>query len=201
MYAYPSMVVTAGAQDAWQTAPVHLETCNVPMKWYERGGDIDFIIQQGWKYHGTYFMPKSTALPAPWLEKLKAFCRRLGYRFVYRFARIHTFAFRPGEFQFTTWIENVGVAPIYRRYDFALRLRQGDREETVVFTDVDIRKWLPGDAWIDKWVRLPEGFTAGEVTISAGLVAPEGGDEVRVRFAVEEQDEDGWVRLGAIRVP
>jgi len=200
MYAYPRMIVKAGAQNAWQTAPVHLESCNVPMSWYRRGGDIDFIIEQGWKYHATYFMPKSTALPEPWLEKLKAFCRKLGYRFVYRFAKINTYGFRPGEFRFETWIENVGVAPIYRRYDFALRLRQGNREETVIFKDTDIRTWLPGDAWIDETVALPDGFTPGEVELATALIGPAGG-KPRIRFAVKEQDKDGWVPLGAIKVP
>ena len=197
---YPEAVVKAGATEAWKTAPVHFETCWVPMYWYKSGFDIDFIIQQGLKYHGTYFMPKSTALPGPWIDKLAAFCRRLGYRFVLRQATVDTDTDRPGGFRFRCWIENVGVAPIYRRYDFVLRLRQAGREAVVPFEDVDVRNWLPGDVWLDKWIALPEGFAAGFVELSAGLVDPTTG-EAKVSFAVREQYSDRWVPLGCMEIP
>lgn len=72
---YPRQVVLSGAQEAWKTAPIHFETCWVPMGWYQRGYDIDFIIEQGLKFHGTYFMPKYTALPEERLDKLASFRR------------------------------------------------------------------------------------------------------------------------------
>jgi hypothetical protein len=197
--AYPQEVAQAGAQEAWRTAPVHYETCWVPMFWYQHGFDIDFILEQGLKYHTTYFMPKYTALPEPWMEKLDRFCRKLGYRYVYRHAIVETPVKAGTSFRFQSWIENVGVAPIYRRYDFALRLRQGDRSEYVVFDDVDIRKWLPGDGVIDRRVPLPPGLKPGWVDLSAGLVAP-GTREARVSFAVKEVFSDRWVALGGIEI-
>ena len=69
---YPAGVWVCGATDVWKTAPVHFETCGVPMHWYNGGynafegkpaWDIDFILEQGLKYHTTYFMPKYAALP------------------------------------------------------------------------------------------------------------------------------------------
>jgi hypothetical protein len=169
------------------------------MNWYEEGYDIDFILQQGLKYHATYFMPKYTALPEKWMDKLTAFCRQLGYRYIYRQATIDAQVQRGGSFHFESWIENVGVAPIYRRYDFALRLKQGDHEEIIVLDDVDIRKWLPGDAIIDRSIALPASIKPGWVELSAGLIDPVS-KEARVSFAVKEVYSDRWVALNGIEV-
>ena len=143
--AYPQAVIQAGATDAWKKGPVHFEACGVPMDWYLQGYDLDFILQQGLKFHGTYFMSKYTKLPEPWMEQLAAFCRKLGYRFMLRQALIQEQVKAGGDFRFECWIENTGVAPLYRKYDLALRLRQGDREEIVTLPEQDVHTWLPGD--------------------------------------------------------
>ena len=192
---YPAEVARCGATDAWKTAPVHLETCWVPMAWYRRESDLDFILQQGLKYHATYFMPKSTRLPEPWIEKLADFCNHLGYRYVYRQAAFSPRVTAGERLRFESWIENVGVAPICRRYDFALRFRQGDHERTVVFDDIDIRRWLPGDVWIEREVDVPTGFQPGVVELAAGLVDP-ATRQPRVSFATTAQFVDRWVDLG-----
>jgi len=197
--AYPRQVAEGGAADAWKTAPVHLETCWVPMTWYRLGFDIDFIIEQGLKYHATYFMPKYTRLPEKWMDKLAAFCRRLGYRFIWRQSQLPYKAARGGSFRLMTWIENVGVAPPYRRYDLALRLRQGDREHFVILDDIDTTRWLPGDIWLDRTVRVPPEVSAGWAELSAALVE-KGTTSPRVRFAVKERYPDGWVDLGGIEI-
>ncbi|MBI3828508.1 MAG: DUF4832 domain-containing protein [Planctomycetes bacterium] len=196
---YPREISACGATDAWKTAPVHFETCWVPMYWYQHGFDLDFILQQGLKFHGTYFMPKYTRLPDEWLPKLAAFCRTLGYRFVYRGMVVESPIKPRAAFRFQTWIENMGVAPLYRKYDFALRFRQGDREEIVTLKSQDPRKWLPGDVWIDEQVKLPAGFKRGWVHFAAGLVDPKT-KQAKVRFAVKEQFSDGWVDLNGIEV-
>ncbi len=196
---YPEAVVKAAAAEAWKRAPVHFETCWVPMYWYRNGFDVDFILAQGLKYHGTYFMPKYTALPQPWMDKLAAFCRKLGYRFVFRQAGFDAEADRGGSFRFQCWIENVGVAPIYRRYDFALRLRQAGREAVIPLKHVDVRTWLPGDVWLDERIDVPKGLEPGWTELSAGLIDPES-QKAKVSFAVKEQYSDRWVPLEGIRL-
>jgi hypothetical protein len=196
---YPRGVVMNGGSDTWKTAPVHFETCWVPMTWYQRNFDLDFILEQGLKYHGTYFMPKYTRLPEKWMDKLEAFCNKLGYRYAYRLAVIDATAKIGGSFHFTSWIENVGVAPIYRKYDFAVRLRQGDHEEIIALPEIDIRKWLPGDAWIERPLKLSDKLQRGWADISAALVDP-ATKEARISFAIEEQYSDRWVPLGGIEI-
>lgn len=206
--AYPVEVYAGGATDAWKTAPVHFETCGVPMHWYNGGygpfdgqppWDIDFILEQGLKYHTTYFMPKYTALPEKWMDKLAAFCRKIGYRYIYRHAIVDSTVKRGGSFRFKSWIENAGVAPLYRRYDFALRLKQGDQEEIIVLDELDIRKWLPGDVIIDRALPLPAGIKPGWADLAAGLIDP-ATKEARISFAVKEVFSDRWVALGGIEV-
>ncbi len=195
---YPETLIQ-NAGDNWKKFPVHCETGWVPMAWYLQNWDIDLILQQGLKYHTTYFMPKSCRLPGPWMEKLSAFCRAIGYRFIFRQACYDTPVKTGGAFHFKSWIENVGCAPLYRKYDFALRLRQGDREEIIVLPGVDSRTWLPGDAIIETDVPLPAGFKPGFAHLAAGLIDPKS-KQARVRFANRENFSDRWLSLGGIDV-
>ncbi len=64
---------------------------------------------------------------------------------------------------------------------------------------MDIRTWLPGDAWTEQRVRLPEAIKPGVVHLAAGLVARDT-KQPKVRFAVKEQFPEGWVDLGVIKV-
>jgi hypothetical protein len=150
-------------------------------------------------YFGTYFMPKYTRLPEAWMDKLAGFCRRLGYRYVFRQGIFDPEVARGGRFRFQCWIENVGAAPIYRRYDLALRLRQGGREAVIPFPHLDIRAWLPGDVCLDEQVALPEGFQPGWADLSAGLIDPQT-RQPKVSFAVKEQYADRWMPLERILI-
>ena len=195
---YPRQIIKARVQNAWQSAPVCFESCWVPALWHREGFDLDFIMAQGLKFHGTYFMPKSNPIPGPWLERMAAFCRQLGYRFLLRQVYLDL-SVKPGaSFRVEAWVENVGVAPLYHAYVPALRLRQGDRQAVVHLAE-DVRTWLPGDAWIEGAVALPEGFCPGPVEVALARVAP-GGEEPRVRFAIAEQEPSGWVSLGPLEV-
>jgi hypothetical protein len=191
--------VQGPVKEAWKTAPVHYETCGVPMYWHQHGYDFDFILEQGLKYHGTYFMPKSTRLPEVWMDKLSAFCRKLGYRYVLRQAIIDCRVAPAGSFKIALWIDNVGIAPIYRKYELAIRLRQGEHDEIVPFSDIDIRKWLPGDEWIERTVTVLPSIQRGWCELSVGLIDP-ATREAKVSFAVEERYSDRWSPIHGIEI-
>lgn len=195
---YPKGVCLSGAQDAWKNGPVHFETCGVPATWLEDweqdDADLEFIFQQGRKFHGTYFMPKSTALPDRWKDRIAGFCRSLGYRFVLRQAILPVDVSAGGKAHVEFWIENIGVAPLYHPYHFAVRFRQGDRSAVIPLPQYDVKTWLPGDVWIVEDLPLPEGFQPGWVEVSAGLVAP-GTEEAKVSFAIKERFADRWAFL------
>lgn len=203
---YPSAIAAAGASRSWELAPVHLETCHFPYCWYMGGKDprarryqghydLDFTLAQGLKYHATYFMPKSTPIPTPWRDRIEAWCRQLGYRFICRLAVVDAVLRRGERAHLQAWIENTGVAPLYRRYLLAVRLRQGSQEFVQVLEDIDVRRWLPGDAWIDAGIPVPVTFSAGAVEVSLGLLDPVT-RRARIRFANRDSFADRWLYLG-----
>ena len=198
---YPQAVHDCAARDAWQTAPVVFESGSVPMRWYTEQFDIDFILRQGRKLHGSVFMPKSCPLPPEWMDMLASFCNDLGYRFVFRQLESVGSATRASiqrgtPYTCEMWIENVGVAPIYRCYSFALKFQQEQKSYTHLI-DADIRQWLPGDIIVRDAIALPDVFGPGRVRVSAGLIDKASGVP-RVRFANEDADASGWLPLDEV---
>ena len=195
--AYPKEVVRCGVAEAWKTAPVTLETCWTVGHWLEQGWDIDWILEQGLKYRLSVFMPKSSYIPEAWREKVDAFNRRMGYRFVLR-QLILPLEARPGDrIGLEMWVDNVGVAPMYRPYRLAFRFRQGERE-AVVAAAADVRQWLPDHTWFAEEMVFPKSLERGEVKVDVGLIDETGAP--RVRFAIEEVAEDGWHPLTSMDV-
>lgn len=195
---YPRSVCECGAEDAWKRGPVVYEPGNTFMRGHELGFDLDFIVRQDLKYHGSSISMKSCALPEAWMEKLLAFSNDLGYRYVLRQLQFEERAARGSEFEFACWIENVGVAPLYRRYDFAVKLTQGNRTH-VYRSERDVREWLPGDVFLRERIRVPKEFTAGSAMLSAALVHPETG-RPRVRLANEGTEPDGWLPMETVEI-
>jgi hypothetical protein len=195
---YPWQVSEGGARDAWKTAPVAFEPGMTMRKDFEAGFDLDFIVRQDLKYHGSLISFKSYELPEEWSEKLLAFCNDLGYRFVLRQFRFDARVAAGAPVEWSAWIENVGVAPIYRRYDFAVRVTQGNRV-CVFRSGDDIRRWLPGDAILDGTLTLPDGFRPGLAMIHVALVDPKS-DVPKARFASEGADADGWLAMEPIEI-
>ena len=50
--------------NAWKTGPVQFEACGVMQDWYDRGFDIDRILQKGLEWHMTVLNAKSSPVPA-----------------------------------------------------------------------------------------------------------------------------------------
>lgn len=207
---YPRSIAMSGATRSWEKAPVYLECCHYPFYWFHAGQnravsryrgpyDLDFTLEQGLKLHASYFTAKSTPIPEPWLEKFRAWGRKLGYRFVCRVAVVESEVKRGGTFRFQSWIENTGVAPIYRPYVAALRLRHGSYSFIHPLKGVDIRTWLPGDAWLDAAVPIPSDCPPGMTELSLGLIDPRTA-KPRVSFSNRENFSDRWLRLGDINL-
>lgn len=188
--AYVSALFRSNAQDVWKRAPITFETCWTVGYWWRKRWDLDWILDQGLKYHVSVFMPKSSFIPGPWRKKIDAFNRRMGYRFVLRQLMLPLEAKRGAPFHFNAWIDNVGVAPIYRPYKLALRFTQG-RQSVVVHSTQDIRTWLPDHNWFEETVAMPATLSPGPVTVDIGIVDP-ATDQPRVRFAINEVAKDGW---------
>jgi len=195
---YPQAIINFGMQGAWKRAPVTFEACWVMQHWKNQGWDIDYIIDQSLKWHISSFNAKSSVVPEEWWPQVNRWLKRMGYRFVLR-KFTYPAEVRPhGKLAFTSWWENKGVAPCYRRYPLALRLKN-DRRTEVLETDADIRNWLPGDIVYDDAVFLPAEMPRGEYDLSIALLDPQT-RRPKVKLAIEGRDVEGWYRLGTISV-
>jgi hypothetical protein len=96
------------------------------------------------------------------------------------------------------WIDNVGVAPIYRPYKLAYRFRQGKRSH-VVHSRQDIRTWMPEYTWFAEKVSVPRALEAGLAQVDVAIVDPTT-DRPRVKLAIEEILADGWHPMSAVEV-
>ncbi|OGF49043.1 MAG: hypothetical protein A2044_01515, partial [Candidatus Firestonebacteria bacterium GWA2_43_8] len=140
--AYPKEIEECGAKNAWQTAPVTMETCGNVATWVMNDFDLDVIMREGYRYHTSVFMPKNVFYPEKALVKMAEFDKKIGYRFVLRQILLPVEIKSGGKINLEVFTDNVGVAPIYRDYKAALRFTQGKKTKIIKLKE-DIREWLP----------------------------------------------------------
>lgn len=195
---YPQAIVNFGMAEAWRKAPVSLEVCWVMHHWRNKGWDVDYIIDESLKWHISSFNGKSSAVPEEWWPQVNRWLKRMGYRLLLRKFTYPASVKAGGRLDFTTWWENKGVAPCYKPFALALRLKGTGREE-VLLTDADVRAWLPGDSMYDSSVALPAGLSAGDYDLGVAVV-DRLTREPKVKLAVAGVGDDGWYSMGKIAV-
>jgi hypothetical protein len=195
---YPEQIARTGIGDVWRNAPVSMETCGVPESWFRHGWDVKHILSEALRWHVSTLNVKSSAIPKAWKNDFDDFQRKMGYRFALRRAEWQEQVPAGDSIGVKTWWVNEGVAPIYRAFVLAFRFRSGDHS-SVVRTDVDVRKWLPGDAIFDGPLFVPESLPPGDYELSVAILDPIT-LQPGVRLAIQGRREDGWYGLGPIRV-
>jgi hypothetical protein len=195
---YPQQIVRTGIQNVWQRSPVSLETCYTVPGWKERGYDLDYILEQGLRWHVSTANIKSAPIPTEWKAKFDDFQRKMGYRFILRRLE-YSKVVKPGTMMpVDMWWLNAGVAPVYSEYDLAMELRS-TKSSAIIFIAVDVRKWLPGDAVFDGSVYLPENLEDGSYDVRIAMLDHRTGKPA-IRFAIEGRQEDGWYLAGSLTV-
>jgi Domain of unknown function (DUF4832)/Beta-galactosidase len=195
---YPEDIIELGLADAWKTAPVAMEACGVMQHWKDEGWDLSYIMEEAIKWHVSSFNAKSSAVPAAWQPHVDEWLNRMGYRFVLRRFTFAATVDASRKLPFTSWWENKGDAPAYRRYPLAIRLKS-EKTSIVLVTDADIRTWLPGDNLYNSAVFLPYSLPDADYQIEVALVDPET-HEPKIRLAIEGRESDGWYPLGTIKL-
>ncbi|MBP1602677.1 MAG: hypothetical protein H6Q06_2828, partial [Acidobacteria bacterium] len=158
----------------------------------------DYIIDESLKWHISSFNAKSSPVPDEWRPQVDRWLKKMGYRFVLR-----KFTYPPaikagGELNFASWWENKGVAPCYRRFPLALRLRSADRTILLV-TTADITSWLPGDNLFDSRVNVPADTQPGEYELDLALLNP-GSGQPGIKLAIAGVRPDGWYPMGRVKI-
>jgi len=195
---YPQAIAKGDVEDAWKKAPVVFEVCWVMQHWKDKEWDLDYIIEQSLKWHISVLNAKSSPVPEQWWPQVNLWLKKMGYRFVLRKFTYPEFV-KPGDkLSFTSWWENKGVAPCYRKMPLAFRLKSEKRTE-ILFTDADIRGWLPGDILYDNAVTIPSDMPKGEYDLQIAILDMFS-DKPMVQLAIAAKQPDGWYNLGKIKI-
>jgi len=195
---YPQQIILCGFEDAWKKGPVSMEVCWVMSHWQRCEWDIDYIIDQSLKWHISTFNSKSSAVPEEWKPHVERWLKKMGYRFALRHFACPP-KLRPGRrMAFHAWWENQGVAPCYRNYPLAFRLK-GPAGEFIIKNNADIRQWLPGDTFQDSEIFIPTDMPLGEYTLQIAMLSQHE-DKPVISFAIAGREEDGWYTLGKVEV-
>ena len=199
---YPREIIQIGLADAWKKTPITFEICWTFMHWLERfkwdEEIVSYIFGEALKWHISSFNAKSSPVPEVWSPLVDKWLNRMGYRFVVRQFIYPSYVYRQGQLSFTSLWENIGVAPIYKDYQLAVRLRNA--QKTILLpTNANIRKWLPGDIVCDDKLYIPYNAPLGKYQLEIAIVAP-ASYEPRVQLAIEGKTNDGWYSIGEIEV-
>jgi hypothetical protein len=193
---YPLQIVRAGIGEVWQHAHVSFETCGVPESWHRQGWDARYILDEALRWHISSLNVKSTAIPVEWKPLFDDLQKRMGYRFELRRIEYPEAVPPAADVMIRMWWVNAGVAPAYRPYTLALRLRGA--AEAVVELPVDVRKWLPGDALFEEPIAIPE-LPAGKYRLDTALLDRRT-HRPAIALGIGGRREDGWYDLGEISV-
>lgn len=183
-------------RDFWKKSPISFEAYWYISEWDRQGWDIDYMIEQSLKWHVSTFNNKSSTIPLKWKSKVEAWLKKMGYRFSLRNIRYPSEASAGDTLQISTWIENTGVAPIYKRIPLKFMFKNSERAVTVE-TDADIREWMPGDSIERLSVKLPSEVTEGEYDIFVGITDGNGLD---VKFATAAEKDGAFLKVGRITI-
>ena len=123
--------------------------------------------------------------------------RKMGYRFVLRRFSFPATINQNGKLNFETWWENKGVAPCYKPFKLALRLKNSNASQ-IFITDASINEWLPGDNMFNTAI-FPGNLPPGEYDLQLAIV-----DEIllapKINLAIKGQLPDGWYSMGKISI-
>ncbi len=199
---YPQEIINCGVQDDWKQSPLSFEICGTFLRWRDREGydrdDVQYIINETLKWHMSSFNAKSSPVPEEWKDLVDGWLKKMGYRFVLRRFSYPRQVSPDGVLAFESWWENKGLAPCYKDFSLALRLKS-DNHSIVLPTDAIIKEWLPGDNIYDHSIVLPDHVPADTYELQIAVV-DRMHHEPRVNLAIEGKKEDGWYPLGPIEI-
>lgn len=199
---YPIEIINCNIQDDWKKSPLSFEICGTFFSWlnHEKYGreEVKYIFEQSLKWHMSSFNAKSSPVPAEWQDLVDDWLKKMGYRFVLRRFSYPNSVTSGGELPFTTWWENKGVAPCYKDFTMAIRLKS-DTKEQIFVTDANIKEWLPGDIVYDNSFIIPADFPFGTFEVHIAIV-DKLKREPRVKLAIEGKDHEGWYNMGKIQI-
>ncbi len=182
--------------EVWKNAPVAFESFDDVRAWGRHTRDI---FEYALRFHVSIFNGKSSPIPPDAWPAVKAFMLKMGYRLVLREVRFPA-RLRAGEtFHLASRWENVGVAPPYRDYPLAYRLRSGKETRVTWKSAARLGGWLPGPQVLADEFQIPADLPPGKYQLEVAVLALSPRDPP-LELAIEGMRSDGWYALSEIRV-
>ncbi len=180
--------------DVWMHAPVSFESYWWLGEWKRQGWDIRKIADVTLGWHISSLNPKSLPIPNEWQADVEYWLSKMGYHFTFDKITLDNEA--DAELDLSLEISNIGVAPIYVRHPFKLRL-VGAGGEYVIPTELDIKTLFPGKHTVTLKEKLPEKITSGRYTLEAGICDDDIG---MIYFATDAERDGNYYKLAEITV-
>ena len=196
---YPYIFGDDKVKEMWKRGPISFESCGVMYDWLDMGYDVDYLLDQALKWHISTFSNKGAPVPEEYMERVEKWCQKIGYRYAMRNINYPGKATGGDTLQFALWLQNLGVAPIYRDYPFVLRLKS-ENFDMCHKISADIRDWLPGDVVLRENWTLPLYIPEDIYELQIGILNPLT-DKPVVQFANDAPcDKDGFMNVGKIDI-
>jgi len=179
-----------------------------------------FMIDKIRRYHTSYlgWIDNYTVSNRDVLTGAAEVQNAFGYRFVLDSAS-YPLAVQPGEkLNVKLTARNTGSAPFYLDWPVAVGLLDPETKKPVwsaPLSDLDIRKWLPGEDWDSDafaygrpaapyheqgHATLPTNFKRGKYILALAILDRQGGMMPSARFAIANYFRGGWHPLGFIGI-
>ena len=200
-HAYAPVLEEPAIANAWKQGPVQMEVCGYIHEWYERGFDLERILEKGLEWHLSVLNAKSKPVPAAWRPRFDEFLKKIGYRFVLREMRHASEVHAGAPLTLRSHWENRGVAPIYHPWPLAYRLRSGaDQVVAQGISQADLQQWLPGPTpEIVDTVIVPQNVQSGTYAIDVAILSKDG-RSAHVDLAIEGKRADRWYPVSSVKV-
>lgn len=190
---YPPNI--AQMPDLWQTSPVAFESYWWLMEWQRQGWDIDEIISLTLKWHISQFNAKFLPIPYEWKEKIDYWVSKMGYHFLIDFFKFPKAAQSGDQIELKLGIDNIGVAPIYKK--IPLKIILCGEQDIEFTTDIDITQWLPGKNVERVFSELPNNLPQGDYEIKIGI---KDNDIGSIYFCSTAPEDNGFYTVGNIKI-
>jgi hypothetical protein len=199
---YPREIINCNVQDSWKKSPISFEICGTFLSWRDEQkygrNEVKYIFDQSLKWHVSSFNAKSSPVPKEWEDLVNDWLRKMGYRYLLRRFTYPETVTQNGRLPYTSWWENKGVAPCYKDFTLAIRLKTSSKEAVFV-TNANIKDWLPGDIVYDDSFFVPADFPLGICDVQVAIV-DKMKHEPRISLAIVGKVSDGWYQLGKINI-
>lgn len=182
--------------ELWKTGPVSFEAYWWIGEWERQGWDLDLIIEKSLEWHASSFNAKSINIPIKFKEKIENWISKMGYHFVIESFANNESASAGDKINFKLDINNVGVAPFYKKAELKLRLVNAEGEY-VFDTDVDVKKWFPGKFENDISVDLPKDISSGVYDVEINLSNQQ---YPLIYFATDAERNGNYYKVGKIEI-